>query len=509
MNIENLEARIQQLEMEVKDLHSANENLRALVARLQKIAFGKRSEKAKLLLDANQLSLLGKAEVEALVRVVSEELDEQEAVAKEKVGKRYEVPHAGRNELPEHLEVVEEVIAPEEDTSKMKFVKNIVTETLDYIPGKLVRKRIIRPLFIEITKSRITKKKKERFVCAELPVRAIEKGIPEAALLAYLFKSKYVDHLPFYRIIEIFKREFNYEISRATLSRWFAKCCKLIKPIFDKVKANILATDYLMVDETRLKVQEGGKTGSCHEGWLWLYEDPRTRLVIYDYRKSRSANGPLEILNNFKGSIQTDGYSGYDKLKKINRNIKVFYCWAHARRKFVEAYEFDKAGVGEVIEQIGKLYGIEKELRGKNASVEERFETRQAQSKPILQSIKQWCIENAAKYVPGTPVAKAINYVMKRWAGFSKYSENGSYEIDNNFVENSVRPVAVGRKNYLFAGTHEFAKYTAMMYSLMTCCRRNNVDPQAWLKDVFERVPNHKINKIEELMPNNWKKMEG
>ena len=187
----------------------------------------------------------------------------------------------------------------------------------------------------------------------------------------------------------------------------------------------------------------------------------------------------------------------------------MFYCWAHARRKFVEAYEFDKAGVGEVIEQIGKLYGIEKELRGKNASVEERFETRQAQSKPILQSIKQWCIENAAKYVPGTPVAKAINYVMKRWAGFSKYSENGSYEIDNNFVENSVRPVAVGRKNYLFAGTHEFAKYTAMMYSLMTCCRRNNVDPQAWLKDVFERVPNHKINKIEELMPNNWKKMEG
>lgn len=497
------------LHSKVDELLSKNENLSALVARLQKIAFGKRSEKAKLLLDPNQMSLLGKEEVEALVKVVTEELDEQESRTKKKIGNRYEVPHTGRNKLPEHLEVIEHRIEPEEDVSNMKFVKDIITETLDYIPGKLIRKRIIRPLYVEITKSRITKKKKERLVCAEMPSRPIEKGIPEAALLAYLCKSKFVDHLPFYRIIEIFKREFNYEISRATISRWFAKCCKLIKPIFEEVKKEILSQDYLMVDETPIKVQEDGKPGACHQGYLWLYEDPRTRLVIYDYRRSRKAEGPSAVLENFKGAIQTDGYSGYEKLNTLKEDIDVFYCWAHARRKFVEAYDFDKASVGEVIDWIGKLYGIEKNLREQNATNEKRFEVRQSESKPILASIKKWCVGNASKHAAHPPIAKAIKYVMKRWLGFIKYCEDGKYEIDNNFVENSVRPVALGRKNYLFTGTHEFAEHTAMMYSLMTCCKRHNIDPQAWLKDIFERIPNHKINKIGELMPNNWKVREG
>jgi len=472
------------------------------IERLRRIAFGVKSEKAHLLQDPNQMQLHDQNDLAALVEVKEEKRRVTKIVNRSVTAKQN---HPGRNPLPEHLPLEEITIEPKEDTSKMKFIRNEISETLDYVPGKLIRKRIIRPIYLETIKSRITKKKKHRLVVAELPERPIPKGIPEAGLLAYLFVCKYVDHLPFHRIIERFRREFNYELSRATVSRWLAKSCELIKPLYDHIKDKVLDCDYLMVDETRIKVQQEGQPGKCHEGWLWLYENPHTKLVIYDYQRTRSSVGPLNMLKNFNGHIQTDGYSSYQLVKKV-MEIKGLLCWAHARRKFVEAYNFDKKVVQEIIDLIKGLYKIEKDLRQANATHVERYEKRQETSLPILNQIKTWCKDRALKYPPKTPVSEAIKYLLSRWKSYIEYTTDGKFEIDNNLVENSVRPVALGRKNYLFCGTDAFAEYTAMMYSLFTCCRRNGVEPIAWLKDVLERLPNHSVKKLGILGPGEWVK---
>ena len=226
--------------------------------------------------------------------------------------------------------------------------------------------------------------------------------------------------------------------------------------------------------------------------------------MVFDYREGRSREGPEDILKNFKGHLQTDGYGAYDAFGE-RKDITLIHCMAHARRMFEKALDNDKVRAEYILTEMQKLYAIERECRQAGLSYEQRKQERQQKSVPILQSLKQWMKEEYIKTTPQGLLGKAIHYSLSRWEKLSRYTQDGMPEIDNNLVENAIRPVAIGRKNYLFAGSHEAAQRAAMMYSLFASCKKCEVNPEEWLKDVLNRISDHPINRIEELLPDNWK----
>lgn len=473
-------------------------SLKFRLAQLEKMIFGRKSERYKHFVDPQQLSLLPESK-----KPMPSAAPMQKTTTEKKKTKIPRPAHKGRNKLPSHLPVEIIRLEPEQDVTGMKHIGDEITETLDYIPCDLKILRYIRPKYVKQQTSGTPKKNKQQIIIAPPPSRPIPKGIPEAGLLAHIFVCKYIDHLPFYRLIQRFNRDYNWDPSRTTISGWFKGCCRLLQPLYNLLKQKILATDYLMVDETTFKVQEDCKGGKCFEGWFWLYEDPLSKLVIYDYQKDRTSANPLDMLKDFAGHIQVDGHSSYPVVER-KLPVTLLSCWAHARRKFVEAYDYDKKGVDEVLQLIKGLYKIEKDLREQKVDHKHRFKVRQQKSKPLLNQIDKWMKSNAENYSPSSPVAKAIEYSANRWKELQVYITDGKFEIDNNLVENSVRPVALGRKNYLFAGSHRAAENAGMMYSFFTSCKRNGVNPFDWLKDVLERIPDHSILKLDELLPSNW-----
>lgn len=233
---------------------------------------------------------------------------------------------------------------------------------------------------------------------------------------------------------------------------------------------------------------------------MWVYNAPSDKLVLYDYRKGRDSSGPKEMLGDYKGILQTDGYSVYEKLFANHPSIILVYCMAHARRKFVDAQKDDKGKAGYVLEQMQQLYALEEQMRGQRLSWQERTKQRQQVAVPILEELEKWMDEQLYQTRPSSPLGKALAYSKPRWQGLSAYASHGQIEIDNNLVENSIRPLAIGRKNYLFAGSHK----AAAMYSFMATCKKNNVNELGWLKDVFERIQSHKQKDLYQLLPNNW-----
>lgn len=247
------------------------------------------------------------------------------------------------------------------------------------------------------------------------------------------------------------------------------------------------------------KVLDKNKKGTTHRGYHWVYHAPLRRMVLFDYREGRGREGPEECLDGFTGWVQSDGYAVYDQLNR--KEITLLNCMAHGRRKFDEAKDNDFARASYVLTEMQKVYVIEREAREKGLSHEERFTLRQEKSVPILVALKNWMIENYKAVVPKSPIGQALHYCLERWDKLMLYTTNGILEIDNNLVENAIRPVAVGRKNYLFAGSHNGAQRAAMLYSFLGTCKINNINPFEWLRLTLERIPNHPINRISELLP--------
>jgi hypothetical protein len=258
-----------------------------------------------------------------------------------------------------------------------------------------------------------------------------------------------------------------------------------------------------MADETPIPVLTEDKPGATHKGYIWVYYDPLRRMVLFDYRKSRSREGPNEILKDFKGKLQTDGYEAYTIFEKQN-GITLLACMAHARRKFKEASDNDKIRAEHMLGLMQDLYAIERKAREEDMSYEERYALRQEESLTILKEMENWMKENIIQVLPKSAIGKAIAYTLKLWHRLIRYAEDGKCEIDNNLIENAIRPVALGRKNYLFAGSHEGAERAALVYTFMGCCKMNQVEPFAWLSDTLSRLPDMKISKIGELLPTNW-----
>ena len=275
--------------------------------------------------------------------------------------------------------------------------------------------------------------------------------------------------------------------------------------MFEALKAEVLKSNYLHADETPIKVLDKDKKDSTHRGYYWVYQNSIDKIVFFDYQEGRGREGPTEILQNFKGYLQTDGYVAYDVFDK-KENITQLHCMAHARRMFNDALDNDKSVAEHAMQELQKLYAIERNCREQNLSFDAIKAVRQEQSVPVLNALGNWMKDEYVKEIPKSSIGKALGYSIERWEKLSRYTEDGMLNIDNNPVENSIRPVALGRKNYLFAGSHEAAKRSGMLYSLLGTCKMHGIEPYSWLKDVLHRIADHPINKISELLPHRWNK---
>lgn len=451
---------------------------------IKRLIYGSKSERFITPVNINQATL------ELEIPVVETPAPSVETITYERVKKPSSVSvHPGRNPLAPHLPRVEIIIEPDTDVSGLKQIGSEITEQLEYEPGKFFVKQFVRKKYIAVNGS---------IHIGNLPSFPIEKGIPGSGLLASIITDKFVDHQPLYRQLERFKRS-GITLPSSTLGEWVSAACSMLTPLYECLKSKVLSSDYLQADETPIKVLDRDKKGKTHRGYYWVYRDPVSGLVLFDYREGRSREGPTELLKNFKGHLQTDGYNAYDVFDK--GDIQLLHCMAHARRYFEKALDNDRPRAQYMLSEIQKLYVVERTAREQSLSTDQRYQLRLQKSVPVLNEIYQWLKNNIVEVLPKSSMGQAISYALPRWEKLSLYCTDGKLEIDNNLVENSIRPIAIGRKNYLFAGSHAGAQRAAMIYSLVGTCKLKGIDPYQWLKNIFEVLPDYKANKLKELLP--------
>jgi transposase len=457
--------------------------LNIMVANLNRMLFGSKKERF-IAPDATQLMVPFEefASEEALLDVTP---------VKEKITYEREKPtkHAGRNKLPESLPVVEEIIEPADLTPDMIKMGEEITEILEYTPAQFFKRRIIRPKYVD--------KQTQEIKIAQLPSRPIEKCLAGNSVLTQILVSKYVDHLPLYRQQQIFKRA-DIEIAPSTIDSWVAQSGNLLVPLYDRMVEFVKNQRYLQADETTIKVLDKDKKGETHLGYLWVYHSVLSKMCIFDYQKGRGTEAPRQILTGYRGALQTDGYKVYDHYC-LNPEIKHLACWAHARRYFEKALAQDQKRASYVLQEIQKLYAIERKTA--ELTAQERHAVRLEQALPIINELGQWLHRERNAVLPKSLIGKAIEYCTKLWASLMTYLENGDYHIDNNAIENKIRTVAIGRKNYLFAGSHNGAQRSAIFYTFFACCKLNNVNPEKWLAKVLDIIADYPCNKLQNLFP--------
>lgn len=464
--------------------------LQFLYDQLKRLMFGARRERFIANNDVGQMTL----PFDVAEQPVADEPTQAIEYTRKKPSSREN--HHGRLELPSHLPVEEIHLEPEGDTTGLKCIGQEVTSELDFTPAKLFVRKYIRNIY--------ALPNGEGIIVADLPARPIDKGIAGAGLLSNILVEKFVDHLPIYRQIERFKRD-QVVISASTIDGWVTQTANLLNPLYDHLVKLVIAQGYLQVDETPLKVLDHqNKKGKTHQGYHWVYNAPLQNAVFFDYREGRGREGPMRLLKEFKGYLQTDGYGVYEWFAK-QPGITHVACMAHARRKFEQAMDYDKEKAGFVMEKIQELYAIEREARESGLSPAQRKDLRLDRSLPVMNELGKKIAEMYKTTVPRSPMGIALTYAVNRWDNLLNYLYDGSLEIDNNWVENAIRPNALGRKNYLFAGSHEGAKRAAMFYSFFGTCKKNNVNPYQWLKKVLELIPEYPANKIGDLLPQNLK----
>lgn len=457
------------------------------LTQLERLVFGSRHERFIPISAQEQLALgltIEKIEAPAQAIQTIEYTRKQKNESSEKV-------QTGRMKLPANLPREQVILEPQQDVSGMKKIGEEITEELERIPGKLFVRQYVRPKY--------ARAHEEGVVIADLPARPIDKGIPGPGLLAQIVIDKYTDHLPLHRQIQRFERE-GIKLSSSTLSDWISGTCTLLEPLYDELRRQVLSADYLQADETPIKVLDKLKKGTTHRGYHWVYHAPVERMVLFDYRQGRGREGPHEILKDFKGHLQTDGYVVYEDFKKRS-GITLLNCMAHARRKFDEAKDNDLARAEYALTEIQKLYAIERKAKAEALTTDQRNTLRKERSVEILNALKNWMMENYKSVLPKSTIGQALHYSLERFDKLMLYTSNGKLEIDNNLVENAIRPVAIGRKNYLFAGSHNGARRAAMLYSFLGACKINGINPFEWLRNTLEKIPAHPVNKLSELLP--------
>jgi transposase len=492
------------IEKEIADLLSLITHKDTVIEKLQyellvlrKKLFGHTSERY-IKEDPNQLKLDFGGEAVLPEEIAAELESAQETITYNRKKKKEKVNHPVRQALPSELERREEVIEPNPLPEGSKCIGEEVTEVLEYNPGTLYVRRIIRRKYALAQEAGV--------VIGELPSLPLPKSNAGSSLLAQLLVSKYQDHLPFYRQIEMFKRQ-SITLAPATLNGWFSSSVDLLTPLYDYLKKEILSSDYIQIDETTIPVMDKDHPGATRKGYHWIIRAPEMQKLYFHYDEgSRAQRVAIDILKDFKGAVQSDGYSAYS-IYENKKDVLLLGCWAHARRKFSDAMKNDPQRASFALEQIQLLYRLERQAEEEQMSKEQIEEMRKTQSYPMMRAFEKWLEANSYQVTPKSPIGQAIAYTYNIYPRLVRYVIDGRYKIDNNGAENGVRPLALGRKNYLFCGNHEAAKRTAIIYSLLGTCKINNVNPVEWLTDVFNRIADCKMNDLQLLLPGQWKKI--
>ena len=463
------------------------------MAVLKRWKFGRSGER----LDPVQLSLLDET-LDADIAAI--ELELEQLAPPPRADSQAGQPK--RTRLPSGLARVEIAHEPESTICTtpgcgctLKRIGEDVSEKLDYTPGVFTVERHVR--------GKWACSKCQSLTQAPVPAQVIDKGIPTAGLLAQVLVAKYADHLPLYRQEGIFGRA-GLAIARSTLGAWVGMCGVQLQPLVDALKDEILSCAVLHADETPVQMLKPG-AGKTHRAYLWAYapgafED--TKAVVYDFCESRAGEHARAFLGDWKGSLICDDYAGYKQ--SIARGITEVGCLAHARRKFFDLHAANKSQVAQsALQQIATIYEIEREL--KNLEPGERQRIRQLRSAPVMDALQRWMLLTRQKITDGSASAKALDYSLKRWGALTRFVGDGRLPVDNNWIENQIRPISIGRNNWLFAGSLRAGQRAAAVMSLVQSARMNRHDPYAYLKDVLTRLPTHKASRIVELLPHRWK----
>ena len=468
------------------------ERLRLIIQKLQRSQFGRRAER----LDDDQL-LFGFEDLNADIARV-------EATLPLKTVKPSRL-RADRPSLPAHLPREDIRLDLDHQTcpccgGALHAIGETVSEMLDHVPARLRVIRICRP----------------RYGCracgtihqAPAPERPIAKGLASPGLLAHVLVAKYCDHLPLYRQSQIFARH-GVEIDRSTLANWVGGACWWLEPLQARLAEHVFASPKLFADDTPIPVLDPGR-GRTKTGRLWVYarddrpwSGPEPPAAVYFYSPDRKAERPAAHLQDFRGVLQVDGYAGFERLT-MPGGIVLAACWAHARRKFYEVHQAtDSPVAAEALKRIAELYAIETNIRGQTSI--DRKGARQTKSLSLVNAMKAWLEIQLGRVPPAGPLAEAIRYALGRWPALTRFLDDGRIELDNNPVERAIRPVALGRKNHLFAGSDGGGVRWATVCSLIATAKLNNVEPFAWLRDVLQRMTDgHPASRLDELLPWNW-----
>ena len=413
-----------------------------------------------------------------------------------------------RAALPEDLRREEEIIEPEGIDHNWVRIGQEVTEVLELTPGEFWVRRIIRPRYALRSKMQQDNQDEtqKNVLIAPLPLLPIPRGNAGASMLAELLMGKYLHHLPFYRQIAIFKLS-GVSLPASTINGWTHSSCDMLRALYHRLREIVLATDYIQVDESTVPVIDNEKQKAV-KAYLWMVRSVEKNLVFFHYDKgSRAQRTVVELLKNYRGAIQTDGYQAYS-IYENKKGVLLLGCWAHSRRKFFDALKEDKAGAEYAMGQIKLLYKVEAMATDQNLDHEQRAGLRSRLGYPIMCAFEKWIVNYYPKVLPKGRMGKALSYTYNLFQRLSRYHLDGKYLMDNNLVENDIRPLAIGRKNYLFCGNHEAAENSAVLYSLLGCCKAHNVNPREWLTDVLTRIPAYNNDyslDLADLLPHNWK----
>jgi transposase len=487
---------------QVSKLEAEKKDLEYRVKEFQRMIFGRKSERfdpTEPHPEFEQGSLFNPSQVETKeTSPKTKEISYTRTTDDNKSSKK----HKGRNDLPAHLHREVVVVEPPFDTTGLKVIGEDITETLEVIPGRLFVKATVTRRYAAPGPDGYT-----TVLSTPVPERFINKGILGDSLVAQTVIDKYCDHLPLYRIRERYKRE-GVEIADSTLCDAVKKVAQYaIEPLFALLLEKMMQSRYLQADETHIRVLEKDNPKSTEKGFYWVFNDPVQKIALFSFYPGRGREGPKEMLTLYKGTLQTDGYSVYKQYTEGKDNINLMHCWAHARRYFEKAYKNGEVLAEYALIKIRILYDIESQIKTEGLHGAQKLAYRIAKAVPVLKELHNWIQQQACNEAlkPSTLTQKAIGYSINHWDGLMLYCSNADYCIDNNEIENKIRPIAIGRKNYLFAGSNEAAKRAGMIYSLIASCKVNYINPLHWLTDVLKRINTHKQSKLHELLPQNWK----
>lgn len=473
------------------------DRLRAIIAALQRNRFGRRSEQ----LDPDQLAL-ALEDVEQRIAAVEAEEERKSAPRQRRLPLQR---RTNRGALPAHLPRIETVIGAATScpccAGAMHKIGEDVSERLDIVPAQFRVLVVRRPKYACRACSGTV-------VQAPAPPRLVEGGLPTEALVAHAIVAKYADHLPLYRQAQIYARQ-GLDLDRSTLADWVGRGAWWLRPLHARLLDELRTAPMLFADETPAPVLNPGR-GRTKTGQLWAYArddrpwgGPAPPAVAYVYAPDRKAERPAAHLQGFRGVLQVDGYAGYRALAEAGQ-VQLAFCWAHVRRRFFEIAQSGNAPIATAaLVRIAELYAIEADIRGCDPKA--RRAARQDRSRPIVETLRSWLEAQLAAVSQKSAIAEAIRYALSRWVGLTRFLDDGRVEIDSNVVERAIRPLALNRKNALFAGSDGGGEHWAILASLIETCKLNAIDPHAYLADVFARlVAGHPINRIEDLLPWRW-----